>query len=70
MQFEWALHSFIKTKVASESMTDIIPGCCELTNKQLPNVENNYFFLACAAMAQTTLPENCPQFLVIKTLSS
>jgi hypothetical protein len=32
MQFNWALHSFIKTRVASENMTDIIPGCRELKN--------------------------------------
>jgi hypothetical protein len=32
MQLDLALHSFIKTRVASENMTDIIPGCRELTN--------------------------------------
>jgi hypothetical protein len=30
--FDWALHSFIKTRVASENMTDIIPGSRKLTN--------------------------------------
>ena len=34
MQFDLALHSFIKTRVASENMTDIIitvPGCRQIS---------------------------------------
>jgi hypothetical protein len=41
MQFDWALHSFIKTRVASENMTDIIPGCRELTNFKSLNLLNS-----------------------------
>jgi hypothetical protein len=39
---DWALHSFIKTRVASETMTDsdIIPGFRELTNFKFLNYKS------------------------------
>ena len=53
----WALHKFIKTRVATETMTDIIPGCGELTNfKPLHTVKKNFALSLSSCLAK---PQPC-----------
>ncbi len=44
-EFDWALHSFYTARIASETMTDILPGCRERTNWDNSDSNVSVFFI-------------------------